>query len=376
MMIIRPIAKQDLSALQAIARESGPGFTSLVDDAEFLERKIERSLASFRRPVASPGDEGYLFVLESPDTGEIMGVTGIEAAVGIKRPLYHFRQSQLTQRSARLGLARESQVLSLCSHYTGCSEICTLFLRPRFRRPWAGKLLSRVRFLFMAQHQQRFAETVIAEMRGVSCPEGRAPFWEWLREHFVDMDFATVTAMVGAGDSDFIKELMPPYPLYVNLLSPQARQVIGKVHDQTAPALRLLEQEGFGHHGYVDPFDAGPTVEARLTEISSVAKSVACEIQITDSPTPRADHGATGSESPFLAVANSSVEDFRASVTQQASYLAHENLLQIPSALAQSLALRNGGSARFLNLSAEPATALPRTAVPHCYQEEARYAYR
>ena len=56
---------------------------------------------------------------------------------------------------------------------------------------------------------------------------------------------------------------MPKYPIYVNLLSKEAQQVINKVHDKTVPALRLLEAEGFARRkGYVDIFDAGPTVEA------------------------------------------------------------------------------------------------------------------
>ena len=39
--------------------------------------------------------------------------------------------------------------------------------------------------------------------------------------------------------------------------------------DFLLPALRMLEREGFLWRGYIDPFDAGPTVEARREAIGS-----------------------------------------------------------------------------------------------------------
>lgn len=39
-----------------------------------------------------------------------------------------------------------------------------------------------------------------------------------------------------AGQKSFIAELMPKHPLYVDFLSPEARESIGQVHPHTAPA--------------------------------------------------------------------------------------------------------------------------------------------
>lgn len=351
-MIIRPIAHADLPALQKIAVESGPGFTSLIDDRDFLVGKIQHSIDSFAREVSEPGQESYLFVLEDPVTGEVMGTTGIEAAVGLTSPLYHYHKSRVVHHSRELGLFHSIDVLNMCNHYTGCTEICTLYLRPRFRRAYAGKLLSRVRFLFMAQHPQRFADTVIAEMRGVSDAAGKSPFWNWLREYFVDLDFATVTQLAGAGNKGFIAELMPKYPLYTNLLSESALAVIGEVHPDTRPALRMLEKEGFRHKGYIDLFDAGPTVEAERDQIHSVANSVTCQIQAIGQNTPVLHAGLETGQGRVLAIANTRCEGFRATVTDQASYLPDHGVLQVPLALARSLNLHDGGQARFVELAA------------------------
>ena len=62
---------------------------------------------------------------------------------------------------------------------------------------------------------------------------------------------------------------MPEYPIYVKLLSPEAQAVIGKPHPSTAPAMQLLIDEGFSYHQYIDIFDAGPIVEAPLSQIKT-----------------------------------------------------------------------------------------------------------
>ncbi len=358
-MIIRPISHQDLPALHQMAIESGPGFTSLMDDSDYLGSKIQRSIDSFGTDVREPGKQSYLFVLEDELTGDVMGVSGITAAAGLDSPLYHYHKSQLVHHSRTLGIFKRIDVLNMCNHYTGCTEVCTLFLRPQFRRAHAGKLLSKVRFLFMAQHPRRFANTVIAEMRGVSTEDGRSPFWDWLNEHFVDLDFAAVTELVGTGNNGFIAELMPKYPLYTHLLSKEAWEVIGQVHKKTRPALHMLEGEGFRHKGYVDLFDAGPTVEAEFSQINSIAMSVQCQVQAVDACTPLLSRHKNENPPELLAIANTQTGEFRATVTDQATYLPQHNLLQLPATLVNSLGLEHGGSARCLQLTATGSRILP-----------------
>src|SRR5690606_40386071 len=68
-------------------------------------------------------------------------------------------------------------------------------------------------------------------------------------------------------------ELMPKLPIYVKLLPKEAQEVIGQVHENTRPALAMLQSEGFRFRGYVDIFDAGPTVESEIENIRSVRES-------------------------------------------------------------------------------------------------------
>ncbi|PSW19221.1 arginine N-succinyltransferase [Photobacterium sanctipauli] len=301
MLVIRPITAADLPALLQCAEESGHGFTSLPVNDEILLNRIKHSEESFAKAVTKAGPEGYLMVAEDTETGEIAGTTAIEAAIGLDNPFYTYHLSTVVHSSRRLNVHNAVKVLTFGNDYTGVSELCTLFLRPEWREGANGRLLSKCRFLMMAEHPQRFDNTVIAEMRGVSDENGNSPFWEWLKQHFFSIDFTLADYLTGIGKKGFIADLMPKLPIYVNLLSPEAQAVIGEVHEKTRPALRLLEKEGFTCRGYVDIFDAGPTVECDVRNIESVRHSQLCRVEI----------GLPGKGSECI-ISNTSFEHFRA----------------------------------------------------------------
>jgi len=301
MIIVRPIKKSDLEALHQIAIDSGHGFTSLPVNEQLLQQRINHTEISFARDVEQPGNEGYLFVMEDTETGKVVGTSGIEAAVGLDDAFYHYHLGKVVHSSRELNIYNTVETLSLCNDYTGASEICTLFLSDSHRKNNNGRFLSRFRFLFIAEHKERFSETIIAEMRGVSDESGSSPFWQWLEEHFFSMDFPTADYLTGIGKKEFIAELMPKYPIYVNLLSKEAQDVINKVHPKTVPALRLLEAEGFARRGYVDIFDAGPTVESHVNSIRTVNQSQRCQVIIDE----------VQSTDNYI-ICNSKIKDFRA----------------------------------------------------------------
>lgn len=330
MVIIRPIQASDYDALHRIAIESGHGFTSLPVNETLLKNRISRSEQSFNKDVTQPGDEGYLFVMEDTDTGAVVGTSGIEAAVGLEDAFYHYHLGKVVHNSRELGIYNTVETLSLCNDYTGASEICTLFLSETHRKNNNGRFLSRCRFLFIAEHDNRFDDTVIAEMRGVSDENGQSPFWQWLEEHFFSIDFPTADYLTGIGKKVFIAELMPKYPIYVNLLSKEAQRVINKVHDKTVPALRLLEAEGFARRGYVDIFDAGPTVEANKNTIRTVIESNKYQVII----------GEVSEKNNFI-ICNTKVKDFRATQSN-ISIRETANQVVITQEVADALAVSEG----------------------------------
>ena len=200
MLVIRPILRSDFDGLKQIAIDSGSGFTSLPVDDERLAEKIDHSVHSITSTIEERGEEGYLFVLEDTATGKIVGTTAIEASVGLTTPMYHYHITSQVHVSRALNSTMRQQLLTMCNDYTGCSEICTLFLREQYRKGLAGRFLSRIRFAFMADQSSRFSDTVIAEMRGVSDAQGHSPFWQWLQEHFFSIEFPQADHLVGLGD--------------------------------------------------------------------------------------------------------------------------------------------------------------------------------
>jgi arginine N-succinyltransferase len=337
MKIIRPIQRDDYSSLYEIAQESGVGFTSLPVNEVLLKSKIDKSIQAFAKDVAQPADESYLFVMQDQETHDVVGTSGILSGVGLDDAFYHYHLSKVVHASRELKIYNNVDILTLCNDYTGVSEICTLFLRQRAREGLNGRLLSKFRFLFMMEHKHRFAETIIAEMRGINNDKGQSPFWQWLEEHFFSIDFPTADYLTGIGQKQFIAELMPKYPIYVSLLSKEAQNVIGQVHAKTKPALQLLEQEGFSCRGYVDIFDAGPTVEANLKHIRSAQASRKMQIKVVDA--------IKDSQQTFFVI-NTKVQDFRGVCTPLDIDIDTEHAT-IGQKAADALGLSDGDDIRF-----------------------------
>ena len=336
MKIIRPIRLSDLDALVMMAKTAGAGFTSLPPIPEFLKKKIELSQRSFDADVKRAGHERYMFVLEDAGSGEIGGCCAVEAACGLDEPFYNYSVGLTVHASRELKVYNRHPTLYLSNDYTGTSVLCSLYLRPEFREGGAGRLLSKSRFLFMGTHARRFADKVVAEMRGVSNERGRSPFWEGLGRHFFSIEYGEAEHIVGQGNKAIIAELMPRHPIYTLLLPREAQDVIGKVHPQTAPALHLLEQEGFRYQGYIDIFDGGPTVEAPLAEIRSIKRSRVLRAHVASA---KADGGYTSN----CLVANTLLHNYRCAVAEVATTDDQANL---SAELAKALLLKNGDPVR------------------------------
>lgn len=338
MLVIRPITTTDYPALMQIAHDSGIGFTSLPTNEDILRSRIEHSKASFSLKISQPGSESYLLVMEDTDTGEIVGTSGLEAAVGRETAFYSYHLGKVVHSSKELGIHNMVNTLTLCNHYTDSAEICTLFLKNKARVGNNGRVLSRFRFLFLAEFMERFSKTVIAEMRGVSSTNGSSPFWKWLQEHFFGIDFKTADYLIGTGNKTFIAELMPRHPIYVNLLSQEAQDVIGKVHEKTLPALKLLQREGFVNQGYFDIFDAGPTVECELEQIESVKNSLRLQVKIAENVKGTAH-----------IICNTTLTEFRA--TEANIHVDHENdFAVLNQQYANTLKVKEGDYVRVLAL--------------------------
>ena len=256
-----------------MAKLTGGGFTNLPADRTTLVEKLARSEKSFARRQDSQAGDLFVFVLEDPKSKKIRGTCQIFGQVGVHQPFYSYHISTMTQSSAELGKTFRNQRLSLTTDLEGCSEVGGLFLHPEMRATGLGGLLARSRYLFIKSHRGRFGDRTLAELRGVMDEAGHAPFWDALAGKFFGMSFPEADEFNAVHGTKFIADLMPRSPVYVALLTEEAKAVIGQPHPSGRAALRMLEHEGFVFDRYVDIFDGGPTVTARTDDIRTVREA-------------------------------------------------------------------------------------------------------
>ena len=131
-------------------------------------------------------------------------------------------------------------------------------------------------------HRARFADRILAELRGVIDDRGGSPFWDGVAGRFFGMTFQEADYFNAINGNQFIADLMPKHPVYVAMLNEEAKKVIGVPHPTGRAAMRMLENEGFAAEGYVDIFDGGPTMTARTDQVRAVRKSVPARIASTE----------------------------------------------------------------------------------------------
>ncbi len=289
MLIIRPVVESDLYSMLELADMASFGLTSLPKDRELILERIEASCRSFRFQARKPQGELYIFVMEETDSARIVGTSLINSKVGGFDPFYAFRIETCVSESKRLDIRKEISFLRLVSEHSGPTEIGGLFLSPNYRKHGAGRLMSLFRFLYMAERRSQFESLVIAELRGVVDETGSSPFWEAVGRHFFDMNYPRADYL-SLSDKRFIAELMPRSPIYIRLLPKDVQEIIGKVHQNTRPALKMLQDEGFRFNQMVDIFDAGPMVVCPLDNVRIVGQSARSVIrEIGPSPFPAQD---------------------------------------------------------------------------------------
>jgi arginine N-succinyltransferase len=270
---IRAARPSDLQHLYEMAKLTGGGFTNLPPDRKSLTIKLERSAAGFARDDDTVGDDLFVLVLENVATGEVRGTCQLFTCVGLKWPFYSYRIGALTQHSVELARTFRADMLTLSTDLEGTSEVGGLFLHPNERAGGLGMLIARSRYLFIRSHRARFADRILAELRGLIDEAGGSPFWDGIAGRFFGMSFHEADEFNAIHGNQFIADLMPKHPVYTAMLSETARAAIGQPHPSGRAAMRMLENEGFAWENYVDIFDGGPTMTARTDNIRSIREA-------------------------------------------------------------------------------------------------------
>lgn len=296
---IRAARGSDLQSLYEMAKLTGGGFTNLPPDRVSLRAKLDRSDAAYNRIDGPIADELFMLVLENTASGEVRGTSQMFTRVGQLYPFYSYRIGALTQHSKELNRTFRADVLTLTTDLEGASEVGGLFLHPGERAGGLGMLLARSRYLFIAMHRPRFADRILAELRGVIDEAGGSPFWDGLAGRFFGMNFQDADYFNATHGHQFIADLFPKHPIYTAMLSETARAAIGLPHPSGRAAMRMLENEGFSFENYIDIFDGGPTMMAKTDQVHTIRDAVSARVVGIDNTAGEAALIALGSLADF-----------------------------------------------------------------------------
>jgi len=270
MFVVRQAVLEDGPTLLKLARMVHSN--NLPPDPDAIRRRIQRSQDSFARRPIPPEDALFVFVVEDTDTGHVIGSSLVAPLVGTsERPHLYLQTRKREFYSTDLQTGQVHMTLQLQRDMDGHTELGGLILTPAYRGHKAklGFLLSLVRFNFLGLHRERFSPRLVAEMMGTLTPDSRNTLWNFLGRRFINLSYTEADRFC-QHSKEFILSLFPPEEIYVSLLPPDARALIGRVGTETEPAVAMLERLGFAYHGHVDPFDGGPYLEANRDDVSLV----------------------------------------------------------------------------------------------------------
>lgn len=272
-------------------------FMNLPADRDVIAEKILHTRGSFSAaaqsldspsdaPASAPARNGrqkiqglaanrsdlFMFVLEEQDSETVIGTSQIITRMGGPgNPNLSFKLSKREFFSKSLKVGSTHLVAQLHLDESGPTELGGLIVHPAFRdhRERLGRFLSLIRFHFMGLFPGFFAPKVIAEMMAPLGPDGQNPLWEYFGRRFINLTYTEADRFCQTS-REFMTSLLPREPIYLTLLPPEARAVVGQVNDETRPAKKMLESLGFKYRDCIDPFDGGPHLECETREISLV----------------------------------------------------------------------------------------------------------
>lgn len=291
MHLIRRAKLDDLPTLLKLARMVY--FINLPPEKDIIAEKIRRSHAAFKAagegldPASQGLNQGmtsgagsaaaksplFMFCIEDAETGNCLGTSSIISRMGgpgHPNLSLQLRHREFFSNDLQQGVKHTTAQLHLDE--SGPTEIGGLILQPSMRghARKIGKQISVVRFHFMGLYRKWVADKVIAEMMGPITPDGHNTLWEYFGRRFINLTYAEADKFCQYS-REFMTSLLPREEIYLTLLPPEARALIGQVGPDTAPARRMLEELGFRNHDKVDPFDGGPQLEAFTDDIPLVS---------------------------------------------------------------------------------------------------------
>lgn len=292
MFLIRQSMPDDIGTLLKLARMVY--FINLPPDERLIASKVQQSRSSFQRAasgertrkptsrakqggitgLANHDSDVFMFTIVDVDAtgGGVVGTSQVRARMGGPgNPNYSLKVFHREFRSSTLGIGTTHTLARLHADESGPSEVGGLIIQPAFRghRERPGRFLSFVRFHFMGLFPELFPDRIVAEMAPQVSSDGDNAFWDAIGRKFIPVRYAEADRFCQQ-NRKFIDELFPKDDIYLTLLPLEVLNQVGQVGPETAPARRMLEKVGFEYRNFIDPFDGGPHLEAKVERVPMI----------------------------------------------------------------------------------------------------------
>ena len=330
MFLIRPSSLADIESLFLLAGLLDT--SNLPADKDRLRNLLERSRQAFHEEDPTLA-RTYCFVLEDKKTSRVIGASLVHAQHGTREaPLLAFEICEDARNFAARNCTLTHPYMRLWRDYDGPTEIGGLILHPSYRRhPVSlGRLLSLVRFVFIAMHRSWFRSQILAELLPPLTPEGTNCFWEYIGRRFTGLSYSEANALLYDGE-DLIEGLFPQDALYIDLFPQDVREAIAQVGPATQGVVKMLTRVGFSYANRIHPFDGGPHYTADTDTVDTIANSRKTKFQIADMPTEESMRCIVATEGKGTA------KDFCAVITK--AHLSEEAALVVSQEAADLLAV-------------------------------------
>jgi arginine N-succinyltransferase len=282
MFVVREPRVEDVGQILEVAKHLDT--VNLPAREDRIGEIVDLAMRSFSGELDLPERE-FLFVLEDCTTNRVIGTSMIHAQHGTKRsPHVYFQVIKEERYSQTLDKYFVHECLRLRYNYHGPTEIAGLILLPQYRGNGIhlGRLLSYVRFLFIAMHRELFRDQVLSELLPPLEADGTSVLWEHLGKRFTGLTYQEAD-LLSKHDKEFIRALFPHGLIYTSLLPPHVHDVIAQVGPETKGVEKILCRIGFEQAEQIDPFDGGPHFKA-ITDDITLVKDARTRKVTSDSP--------------------------------------------------------------------------------------------
>ena len=291
-LIMRPVRPDDAAALVQLATLLDT--VNLPRDPEMIAEIIAESAVSFARleqPAPANTDTQPprgTYTLVAVQGEQLLGTASLLSHHGTADdPHYYLRVVEHTFHSKQLNVECRRHLLRLEREEVPWTELGGLVVHPESRGYGVGKLLLAARLLLVAMYREHFCQRLIAELLPPRRPDGSNAFWDALGGPLTGLNYYRADLLCRT-NKEFIDALFPRHEIVLELLPPEAQEVVGQVSSGTVPVVHLLQRAGFQYLQVIDPFDGGPYYGATLEEVGPIQRSRG--LICLDLPPTTADH--------------------------------------------------------------------------------------